>query len=301
MKQRILITGSNGFIGQKLIEAVLTREKYKVYALSKGRNRHSKLEGYQYIDADVCDKQQMANLIAQIKPDVIIHTVAMANVETCEVDPLLCNKVNVEPIQIIIELSKTYSFHFIQLSTDFVFNGENGPYIEPDIPNPLNAYGRSKLEAERLIQASTMKWTIIRTILVYGLANDPQRSNLILWVKKSLEDGKDIHVVTDHYRMPTLVEDLTQAILGIIERKAQGVYHISGSELFTVYEIALKVAEVWSLDSSLIHPVLSSTLESSVARPTYTGFILDKASKELGFQPHTLKEGLEKMKQQMTN
>lgn len=300
MKQKILITGSNGFIGQKLIDAVLTTEKYKLFALSKGSNRHSRLEGYQYIDADVCNKKQMTDVISQVKPDVIVHTVAMANVETCEVNPELCNNVNVVPIQIIIELSKIHHFHFIQFSTDFVFNGEDGPYIESDNPNPLNVYGKSKLEAERMIQTSKMNWTIIRTILVYGVPHDSQRSNLILWVKKSLQEGKDIQVVTDHYRMPTLVEDLTQATLSIIEKKVQGVYHISGNELFSVYEVALKVAEVWSLDSSLIHPVLSSTLDSSVARPSYTGFILDKANKDFGFQPHTLIEGLKIMKQQMT-
>lgn len=299
MKKKVLITGSNGFIGQKMMTEVLADKNFDLIALSRGSNRYSNTEGYLYIDGDVCNPEQMAEVISQHRPHFIIHTVAMANVEACEANIEACEQVNVEPIKTLVSLSEKYDVHLIHLSTDFIFDGKEGPYAETDIPHPLNEYGKSKLEAEKIIQASNSKWAIVRTILVYGIPNDKDRSNLILWVKNSLEAGKKINVVTDHYRMPTLVEDLTKATLSIMNKQAKGIYHISGNEGYSIYDIAMEVAQFWNLDTSLIQPVDSSTIESAVCRPSYTGFVLDKAMADLDFQPHALKDGLALMKQQL--
>lgn len=299
MKNKVLITGSNGFVGQKMMTEILANKNFDLIALSRGNNRYPNPEGYRYIDGDVCNSEQMAEVVSQHKPHFIIHTVAMANVEACEANIEACEKVNVEPIKSLVSLAEKYDSHLIHLSTDFIFDGKEGPYKETDIANPLNEYGKSKLEAEKLIQASSIKWAIVRTILVYGIPNDKDRSNLILWVKNSLEAGKKINVVTDHFRMPTLVEDLTKATLSIMDKQAKGIYHISGNELYSIYDIAMKVASFWNLDSSLIQPVDSSTIESAVSRPSYTGFVLDKAMTDLDFRPHTLIEGLTLMKKQL--
>lgn len=299
MKKKVLITGSNGFIGQKMMTEVLADKNFDLIALSRGSNRYSNPEGYLYIDGDVCNPEQMAEVISQHRPHFIIHTVAMANVEACEANIEACEQVNVEAVKTLVSLAEKYDSHLIHLSTDFIFDGKEGPYAETAIPHPLNEYGKSKLEAEKLIQASSIKWAIIRTILVYGVPNDKDRLNLILWVKNSLEAGKKINVVTDHYRMPTLVEDLTKATLSIMNKQAKGIYHISGNEGYSIYDIAMEVAQFWNLDTSLIQPVDSSTIESAVSRPSYTGFVLDKAMADLDFQPHALKDGLALMKQQL--
>jgi dTDP-4-dehydrorhamnose reductase len=299
MKKKVLITGSNGFIGQKMMTEVLADKNFDLIALSRGSNRYSNPEGYLYIDGDVCNPEQMAEVISQHRPHFIIHTVAMANVEACEANIEACEQVNVEAVKTLVSLAEKYDSHLIHLSTDFIFDGKEGPYAETAIPHPLNEYGKSKLEAEKLIQASSIKWAIIRTILVYGVPNDKDRSNLILWVKNSLEAGKKINVVTDHYRMPTLVEDLTKATLSIMDKQAKGIYHISGSEGYSIYDIAMQVAKFWDLDTSIIQPVDSSTIESAVSRPSYTGFVLDKAMADLDFRPHALKDGLALMKQQL--
>lgn len=299
MKQKVLITGSNGFVGQKLMDQILENPDLELIALSRGENRYPITQGYIYIDGNVCDAPQMRELIAKYRPDFIVHTVAMANVETCESDVEACARVNVEPVRLFIALAEEYSFQFIHLSTDFIFDGEEGPYRETDLPKPLNEYGRSKAEAEKLLQASSISWTIVRTILVYGIPHDAQRSNLMLWVKNSLEAGKPIKVVTDHYRMPTLVEDLAKAILVIMERRATGIYHISGEEGYSVHEIALAVAEFWKLEASLIEPVLADSIPSGVPRPSNTGFILDKSRQLLDYHPHSLQEGFVLMQEQM--
>lgn len=299
MRNKILITGSNGFIGQKMITEILANKSFELIALSKGNNRYPITEGYLYLDGDVCNSEQMTEVISQHQPHFIIHTVAMANVEACESNIEVCEKINVQPIKTLVSLAEKYGFHLIHLSTDFIFDGNEGPYKETDRAIPLNEYGKSKLKAEKLIQEATIKWAIVRTILVYGLPNDKDRSNLILWVKNSLDAGKTINVVTDHVRMPTLVEDLTKATISIINKQAKGIYHISGNELYSIYDIAIKVADFWGLDASLIQPVDSSTIESAVSRPSYTGFVLDKAMQDLDFRPHTLIEGLALMKKQL--
>jgi dTDP-4-dehydrorhamnose reductase len=298
MKRSVLITGSNGFIGQKLLDQVLQDKSLELIALSKGPNRYPKASDFVYVQGDVCDAKQMRALVERYRPDVIIHTVAMANVETCEEHVQACAQVNVEPVRALIALAQEFGIHLIHLSTDFVFDGENGPYQEDDPINPLNEYGRSKAEAERLLQESAIPWTIVRTILVYGTPHDPNRSNLILWVKRSLEAGKEINVVTDHYRMPTLVEDLAGAILKMIEKKATGIFHISGQDGYSIHELAKEVAGFWRLDASLIKPVVAASIPSGVPRPSHTGFKLDKAQQELDFVPRSLREGFQLMQEQ---
>lgn len=299
--KKILITGSNGFIGQELLSLLVKDKLVHVIALSRGQNRHPVREGYTYVDADVCDKTLMNEVIMYHRPDSVIHTVAMAEVEACEKDPDACEKINVDPVKVLVSLAEEYRFHLVYFSTDFVFDGQEGPYLETDMPKPVNVYGQSKLQAERVLQLSNIKWSIIRTILVYGIPYDKNRSNIVLWMKNSLAAGKEIKVVTDQYRMPTLVGDLAIACQQIIEREALGIFHISGEEMLNIYDIALKVCDCWAFNKSLVKPVLASSFPSSVARPRTTGFILDRAKMILDFSPHTLQEGLMAMKQQMND
>lgn len=290
---KVLITGSNGFVGQELLHQTIRAVDIEPIALSRGEDRFAEEGGYQYENVDICDAVELEQQIQTHQPQCLIHTVAWANVEQCESDPAQCYSVNTQPLIELIRLAEKYNFHLIYLSTDFVFDGLNGPYAETDKTNPLNVYGKSKLEAESLIRASTCSWSIVRTILVYGMPRDTSRSNLVLWVKKSLEENKEIQVVTDHVRMPTLVNDLAEVCLTIARKKVTGIFHVSGEEVYSVNEIARKVAQFWGLNEGLIIDVASKDLPSAVARPEYTGFDISKARNMLNFRPHTLVEGLQ--------
>jgi len=295
----ILVTGSNGLLGQKITEKVLAEGRVKLIATSKGANRYPIVEGYKYIEMDILDNARVKEVISTHQPDAIIHTAAMTNVDTSEENKELCYALNVKATQNLVSLCEEYQIHFIHLSTDFIFDGINGPYAEEDAPNPLSYYGETKLLAELAVKESNANWAILRTILVYGITKDMSRSNIVLWAKGALEKGLPINAVNDQRRMPTLAEDLADACLLAAENDALGVYHISGKDDMSIVEIVRKVADYWLLDQSLISEISSGNLNQNAKRPGRTGFILDKAIKDLKYHPHSFEDGLKILDEQM--
>ncbi|WP_421754472.1 SDR family oxidoreductase [Croceimicrobium sp.] len=296
---KILVTGSNGLLGQKLVHQLNTDPEVELVATARGANRLNNQEGYIYHSMDISNLKEVLEVFEKEKPEVVIHTAAMTHVDQCEEDQAACEKLNVEAVQYIIAACSAYKSHLIHLSTDFIFNGEEGPLTEEADPDPLSYYGESKLRAEQLIQASTVSAAILRTVLVYGVAENMSRSNIVLWAKGALEKGEPIKVVDDQFRTPTLAEDLAQGCILAAKQKAQGVYNISGSDFFCIIDMVREIARFWNLDESLINPLDSSTLNQAAKRPPKTGFIIDKAKSELGYKPHSFKEGLALVHQQI--
>jgi dTDP-4-dehydrorhamnose reductase len=291
---RILITGSNGLLGQKIIYQLLDMSGMEIFASSKGENRINRKEGYKYLPLDITHEQEVIHAVNSIRPDCIINTAAMTNVDACENDKEACRALNVDAVKYLTDAALLHKSHFIHLSTDFVFDGENGPYREEDVPNPLSYYATSKLESEKIVMDSGLSWAILRTIIIYGVVDNEQRLNLVLWTKSSLEQGKKITVITDQFRSPTLAEDLAAACITAAVKRAQGIFHIAGPEddIDSIINLVKKIADYYKLDKSLIVPVSSAELNQPARRPPRTGFILDKARKELNYKPHSLVEGL---------
>ncbi|MGE0562207.1 MAG: dTDP-4-dehydrorhamnose reductase [Flavobacteriales bacterium] len=289
---RVLVTGSNGLLGQKLVKLLSNVSDIELLATSTGKNRISSLTGFNYASLDITNKNEVEKVFSEFKPTVVINTAAMTNVDACEDKKEECWNLNVNAVQHLIDASKKHEIHLIHLSTDFVFDGESGPYKEDDKPNPLSYYGKSKYEAEKLIQQSGIKWSIVRTIIVYGVVEDMSRSNIVLWAKQALEKGDPLTIVDDQFRMPTLAEDLAYACWQIAEKSATGIYHISGKDFMSILELVNRVADFYGLDKSIISPVKSSSLNQAAKRPARTGFILDKAYRDLDYSPCTFEEGL---------
>ena len=297
--RKILITGSNGLLGQKLIDRILNAGNCELIATSKGKNRHPIQIGYIYEELDITNREEINTIINRHQPDTIINTAAMTNVDTCETERDLCWLMNVTAVSFLIEACAKTNIRLLHLSTDFIFDGANGPYTETDEPNPLSYYGESKLAAEKFLMQSNIKWAILRTIIVYGVVMDLSRSNIVLWAKTALQKGEPINVVNDQWRMPTLAEDLADICLLAVYKEAQGVYNASGKDMLSIMEIVLAVADFYDLDKSLIHPISSASLNQSAKRPVKTGFILDKSIKDLGYAPHSFMEGLKIMDKQL--
>ncbi|MCX6181526.1 MAG: SDR family oxidoreductase [Bacteroidetes bacterium] len=297
--KKILITGTNGLLGQKLVYALMSRNDYEVVATARGENRLLSKQGYIYESLDISNVNEVKEILSKHKPQIIIHGAAMTNVDECEIKKEECWKINVDAVKYLADAAEEISAHFIHVSTDFIFDGTEGPYTEEGHPNPLSYYGESKLAAEEIVKKYKGQWAIARTVLVYGLVDNMSRSNIVLWAKGALEKGVAVNVVNDQYRTPTLAEDLAQGCILIAEKNACGIFNISGKDYLNIVEIVEKVADFYALDKSLIRPVSSETLNQLAKRPPITGFVLDKAYKELSYQPHSFDEGILILDQQM--
>ncbi|HAD96493.1 MAG TPA: NAD(P)-dependent oxidoreductase [Cryomorphaceae bacterium] len=289
---KILVTGSNGLLGQKLVNKLKVDPEVELIATARGANRLQEQFGYTYAAMDITSYREVMQVMDQHQPDVVINTAAMTNVDACETEPDKCDELNIEAVKYLLEACEKHNSHLVHLSTDFIFNGKEGPYDEEAVPDPLSHYGASKLTAEKLVSGSPVSWSIIRTVLVYGVAEEMSRSNIVLWAKGALEKEQQIRVVDDQFRSPTLAEDLADGCILAAKKKAQGIYNISGKDQMSILDLVWKVADFWKLDKSVITAVKSSTLSQPAKRPPITGFILDKAITELGYTPHSFEEGL---------
>ena len=290
---KVLLTGSNGLLGQKLVALLRQQPDISFVATSRGANKLVGLySDLPFLNLDVTDAAQVRHVLAQERPTHLIHTAAMTNVDECELNHEACWLQNVTAVGNLVSACAEYGIHLTYVSTDFIFSGEAGPLAEDAEPGPVNFYGESKLAAELLVQASVGPWAIARTVLVYGVAHEYGRTNLVLWVRDSLRAGKSIKVVDDQWRTPTLAEDLAQGCWLLARHSGHGIYHISSDELLTPYAMALRVADYFHLDKRLIEKVNASTFSQPARRPVRTGFLIDKARRELGYRPHTFAEGI---------
>lgn len=299
--RRVLITGANGLLGQKLIELFEKHKHFKVFATSRGPSRLEKLPvNVEYQALDVSNESQTRAVIDYFEPDTVINTAAMTNVDECEQNREQCEAQNVTAVEMLAKVCQEKAIFLIQLSTDFIFDGAHGPYSETDAPHPISFYGETKLKAEQIIAGVPgLQYCIVRTVLVYGVAKGLSRSNIVLWAKANLEQKKTIKVVTDQWRTPTLAEDLAEGIYLIADQKATGIFNICGDEMMTPHDMALETARYFKLDKKYIEPATAATFSQPAQRPPKTGLIIDKAKSTLGFMPRSFEEGLKLLSTQL--
>ena len=296
---KILITGSNGLLGQKLLHKLRQDFSVELIATSKGENRVSNKDCYTYFDLDITDNDPIAKLISREKPQVVINTAAMTNVDLCEDEKQACDALNVEAVRHLADACEKIDSHLIQISTDFIFDGEDGPYKEEDEPNPLSYYGLSKLKSEQVLQAHSVKWTILRTIIVFGVGEKLIKGNIVLWAKGALEKGDPLNIIDDQFRAPTLAEDLADICILAAKKKAFGVFNASGKDIMSIYEIVLRIAKHYGYSTDNLNKISTATLKQKAGRPPRTGFILNKSRNELGYNPHSFEECLTIIDQQL--
>ncbi len=291
--QTVLITGANGFIGSYLAQNLLGKN-YKVVATGRGGNRLT-LEHphFLYEPLDFTNEESVKAVFKKHQPHIVVHSGALSKPDECELNKEAAFLTNVTGTLYLLQAAEKIKSYFLYLSTDFVFEGNRLDYKEEDAPQPVNYYGRTKVLAEEEVKKYSHGWSIIRTILVYG---HPQsgRQNLLTMVAQALEAGKELKIVADQTRMPTYVEDLTGAMTTIIEKKKEGIFHLSGQDVMTPYEIACAVADYLGLDKSFIHRVTAESFKEPARRPPTTGFDLAKAQRQLNYLPTTFTEGLKK-------
>lgn len=291
----VLVTGANGFLGYYLIQRLLEKG-FDVIATGKGSCRlpFTNASRFTYIEMDFTDPYAVHDVFDKYHPEIVVHGGAITKPDECELNQWQAYLVNVEGTVTVLLNAAEQKSYFIFLSTDFIFDGEKGMYKEMDTPNPVNYYGRTKLEAEEAVKEYEYDWAIVRTVLVYGKPMH-SRSNILTIVKDKLEKGESYNVLDDQVRTPTYIEDLANGIIQIIEKRAKGVYHLSGMDVLTPYQMACKAADHLGLDKKLLRCVTAADFSQPARRPLLTGFDISKARAELGFEPVSFEEGLRKM------
>ena len=296
---RVLITGSNGLLGQKLLHKLRVDKTVELIATSLGENIVSEKNGYTYFDLDITNENAVSKIILEQKPDVVINTAAMTDVDLCEDKKLECDILNVDAVQYLADACTKIEAHLIHISTDFIFDGEDGPYIEEDTPNPLSYYGTSKLRSEEILYNHKVKWTILRTIILFGVGENLSKGNIVLWAKEALEKGDPLNIIDDQFRAPTLAEDLADACILAAKKKAYGIYNVSGKDIMSIYDMVERIAKYFGNDTKNLNRISTNTLNQEAVRPPRTGFILDKARKVLGYNPHSFEESLSIIEKQV--
>jgi dTDP-4-dehydrorhamnose reductase len=296
---KILLTGANGLVGQKIKGKLVNIPGLEVIATSLHDEINKLQASYCFEKLDITHSGALDLLFRKYQPHVLINSAAEANVNKCEKEKKLCREVNTNAVAKLVQLCNQYNTHLVQLSTDFIFDGTKTIYDENDTASPLSFYGESKAEAENIIVNQSNKWTIIRTILVYGFFNGMKRNNIVTWVIEALKQEKYIKVVNDQFRCPTLAEDLASAVAVAATESKEGIFHVSGSEMYSIAEIAYITAEFFALNKKQITEVSTAELNEPAARPLRTRFDLSKSAKILHFKPHTFKEGLNTIEKQL--
>jgi len=297
LRNRILITGANGLLGQQLIKAF--RDDYEVYAL--GLQPHPRLaEGnFFYRQGDIAERALLRDLMQEVVPKFVINAAAFTDVDGSETQRELCWKVNVTGVENLVYAAQKIHARLIQVSTDYVFDGNSGPYREDDRPNPLGFYARSKLAGENALINSDANFAIARTMVLYGAGHEI-RPNFVMWLIEQLRRGKAVRIVDDQFGNPTLASELAPALRILAESGRQGIYHISGSEVIDRYQFALKIAEIFELEANLIQPVKTSEFKQAAPRPLRSGFDIAKALNELKIDMSEVVGGLRKFKAELS-
>jgi dTDP-4-dehydrorhamnose reductase len=279
----------------------LTKPDRIIIATCVGPCRHPEKDRFQYIELDITDEARVLFVLNESAPDTVINTAAMTNVDACESDHDGCDKLNVDAVRFLVKACNAIHAHLIHISTDFIFDGTHGPLSENEVPKPLSYYGWSKYKGEQEVTEHAAYYTILRTVLVYGVVADMSRSNIVLWAKGALEKQQPMKVVNDQFRTPTLAEDLAMGCYLAESRFVKGIFNISGKDFLRIDELVFRVADFFGYDKGCVSTTTSDVLNQPAKRPPITGFIIDKARRELGYEPHSFEEGLALIKEQLRN
>ncbi len=294
--KKVLITGSNGLLGQHLSKHFLQSDK-EVLATSSGQNRISALK-HNYQSLDVTSSSQVKAVIADFQPDIIINAAAATNVDGCEDNPHNCDKINHQAVSHFIDSFDQLEVtpHFIHISTDFIFNGTKNEYLEDDEPDPISEYGRSKWKGELALKNSSFEnYTIVRTSLVYGVGENLNKGNIFLWAMGKLRNDETLSIVDDQFRSPTFVNDLCLACVKIVDLDIKGIINIAGDQILSMYQYVQEVSDYVGKSRALVKAISTDTLNQKAKRPKNSGLNINKAKNKIGFEPTKFEQSLAEM------
>ena len=283
--KKVLITGAGGQLGSSM-------ELEDFIMITTSRFHNDAVESPTIdADLDITNEYQVKTIIAENDPDIIVHLAAMTNVDGCELNPDQAYEVNVRGT---VNLLNHFNGKFVLLSTDYVFDGNEGPYSENDTVNPKNVYGKTKLEAERKVREFSADWLILRTNVVWNIGGK-YKASFVDWLVEELDEGNQVRIVTDQWNNPTHTEDLGSVINELLKYDASGLYHYGSAEVLNRYDFARLIANIYNLDENLIEPITTQELNQLAKRPLKSGLKTNKIERDFAIIPSVLREDIEKM------
>lgn len=294
MREKILVVGAFGLIGQSLVN-ILDANDYKVVAAIK--NDQNNLPT-QKVKLNLNSPDEVNKVLSLEKPDIIINVAGLIGFRKCRANPEEAKKLNTQGVKYLVQSAASYNPLFIQFSTDAVFAGDKGLYAETDTPNPKSVYGRTKLAGDEIVNSSSLSSLIIRSSVVYGNYKYKQNDvRFIDSVLESLTEERDFDAMVDTFNSPTFLDDLCEGVIYLINRGVNGIFHIAGDERLSKYDFALKIAHQFGLDPRKIIPVESKSLPNLSIYPRDTSLDISKI-KQAGYTPCDVREGLRRYAQQ---
>ena len=291
---RILVTGAGGLLGNRLAE-LAAKKGHEVFSAYK---EHLPLHGEPVL-LDITDEGAVRKTISRVQPQAIINTAALTDVDRCEAEPDLAILVNSQSVVHLANAAREAGAFLVQVSTDYVFNGERGEYSESDTPDPINIYGRSKLGGELASKsAGEGRWCISRTSVVYGWGRS-YRPNAATYVHEKLSKGEKVSMVKDQYSSPTLNTSLGAMIIEVAERRISGIIHTAGATRLNRYDFALGLADTLGLDKKLISAVEAAQLSWKARRPRDSSLNVGMARRLLAQKPIEVREAYERFRKEL--
>jgi len=292
---RVLITGSNSLLANALWEHTPKDLSLLLTYLSPLKPTQNL---WQTAPLDVTNKDNVMKVVSRFRPQWIIHLAAVSDVDYCEKLSKEAYAVNVTATINVVQAAKKYGARFLFTSSNGIFDGKQAPYTELSKPHPLHIYGKTKLEAERLIQHSNIPSLITRLITMYGWQPETARFNPVTWALELLKQGTTLNMVNDSFVNPLYAPSAAEAIWKLILGNHRGLFHIAGKTRVSRYAWTVAIAKTFGFDPMLVRPVKSSFFPSLTSRPRDTSFSTKKLERTINWKPLTLKEGLKRMKRE---
>ena len=279
---RVLIIGASGLVGGGLYKHIST--------LNETVGTFKKFPLKDFVCLDITDRQGIQELISKVSPEYVFLPAALTNVDLCEEQSDFCQKINVQGVKNVVDVIRGISSKLIYFSSDYVFDGHNGPYAEDDIPSPLTEYGRSKLAAEQNIQLQLKNYLIIRTTCVYGW--EAQGKNFVINLINKSKSPSVVEVPCDQITSPTYVGNLASITWELARRDKIGIYNVVDDSILSRLEFALTVADIFGLDKSLIRGVTTESMKRKASRPLNAGLKTGKIKKEMDLRINDVRRSL---------
>lgn len=290
-KMKLLIIGSGGQVGEKIAEKALS-EGHDVYGTYKSRQPTVALRGSYLLDK--VDRVKVDKLVSEVRPDVIIDTGALHNVDYCETHSEEAFAINRDGARNLAMASKSVGAKYIFVSTDYVFDGKSAPYTEESKTGPLSVYALSKIQGEEnalyfngpnsIVVRPSVIYSWVPTLKQRESSSSEKPLNFASWLVIQLRANKEVNIVDDQIASPTLADDLARAILALCESsKASGVFHTAGSTSLSRFDFSLRTAEKLGLQKDLIHPIKTTSLNQRAKRPMDSSLLSERMRKELQY------------------